>query len=203
MTEQYDKVVENGVQMISLNNEGFTPHLHHKHAIDLGTLRTVGSYTQEDVDKINRGLMKLPPVKNPHEYSFDRALERVRNMCKDQYEIMIESDPNGKNAHETGSKLDAGKNRLGLVLLSFSRALKEVGEVGTYGANKYTPNGWIDVPNGVERYTDAMLRHLLAEHSGEAFDKDTDILHAAHTAWNALARLDLMLREKEYKDSLA
>ena len=108
-----------------------------------------------------------------------------------------EYDPTGKNPHEAGAKLDAGKNRLSLVLFSFSRALQEVGKVGTYGANKYTPNGWITVDNGVERYSDALLRHLMQEASGEYKDKDTQLLHAAHVAWNALARLDLILRENE------
>lgn len=49
---------------------------------------------------------------------------------------MIEADPNGKKPNEVGAKLDAGKNRLGLVLGGFARALQEIGRVGTYGANK-------------------------------------------------------------------
>lgn len=111
----------------------------------------------------------------------------------------VESDPHGTPQHAPGAKLDAGKLRAGLVLGGFARALREVSAVGTYGANKYTPNGWMQVPNGVERYTDAMHRHLLAEASGEARDPDTEILHAAHAAWNALARLDLMIRKSEEK----
>ena len=107
----------------------------------------------------------------------------------------MENDPNGKDAHEAGAKLDHGKNRLGLVISGFSRALQAVGEVGTYGANKYTDNSWVQVPDGVNRYTDAMYRHLMKEASGEVYDQDTKLLHAAHAAWNALARLDLMLRE--------
>ena len=108
-----------------------------------------------------------------------------------------ETDPTGKSPHSPGAKLDAGKRRDGLVLLAFSRALAEVSKVGTYGATKYTENGWTEVPNGISRYTDAMLRHMLAEGSGEHSDKDTGLLHAAHAAWNALARLDLMIRESE------
>lgn len=107
-----------------------------------------------------------------------------------------EQDPSGRDAHTPGAKLDAGKNRLGLVLQGFALALQAVGEVGTYGANKYTDNGWMEVPNGQARYTDALYRHLLKEATGEQCDPDTDLLHAAHAAWNALARLDLMLREK-------
>lgn len=112
-------------------------------------------------------------------------------------EIKDETDPNGKAPNEPGAKLDLGKNRLGLVVLGFSRALQEVGRVGTYGANKYTDNGWVEVPDGERRYTDAMLRHLMREADGEACDPDTGLRHAAHAAWNALARLDLALRNQE------
>ncbi len=112
---------------------------------------------------------------------------------------MSELDPNGKNAHETGSKLDAGKNRLGLVISGFARALEEVGRVGTFGANKYTENGWQDVPNGIDRYTDAMYRHLVSEAKGEIIDPDSKTYHAAQAAWNALARLDLMIRKWDKK----
>lgn len=112
------------------------------------------------------------------------------------YEVM-ESDPLGILAHEPGAKLDAGKNRLGLVIHGFARSLQAVGGVGTYGANKYSDDGWVSVPNGEARYTDALYRHLLDEAAGEEFDPDSKLLHAAHAAWNALARLDLMLRRKE------
>jgi len=108
-----------------------------------------------------------------------------------------ERDPTGRSAHEKGSKLDAGKVRPALVLGGFARALLRVSEVGTYGANKYTDNGWQEVPNGVARYDDAGMRHWLREKAGEVADPDTELEHAAHAAWNALARLDLLLREKE------
>jgi hypothetical protein len=110
---------------------------------------------------------------------------------------MKETDPNGLGAHEPGSKLDAGKLRPALVLGGFARALTEVAKVGTYGATKYTDNGWMEVPNGVARYDDALLRHWLKEKFGETCDPDTGLLHAAHYAWNALARLDLIIRNQE------
>lgn len=116
--------------------------------------------------------------------------------------VNMEKDPSGKSPHEAGAKLDAGKRRDGLVLLGFSRALAAVSAVGSYGANKYTDNGWMSVPNGQARYTDAMLRHLLSEASGELTDKDTGLLHAAHAAWNALARLDLMIRGSEELENI-
>lgn len=104
-----------------------------------------------------------------------------------------EHDSTGRSAHEPGAKLDAGKQRPALVLGNFARALSAVADVGTYGAKKYTPNGWRTVPNGVERYSDAMMRHWLQEQQGELCDPETKLLHAAHLAWNALARLELML----------
>ena len=107
-----------------------------------------------------------------------------------------ESDPNGIGKHAPGAKLDAGKVRVGLVLFGFARALEQVARVGTYGSEKYSDNGWMQVPDGVRRYTDALLRHLLAEAMGERIDPETGLPHAAHCAWNALARLDLMLRDR-------
>jgi hypothetical protein len=100
------------------------------------------------------------------------------------------------NPHEPGAKFDDGKIRASLVLGTFANALIEVGKVGTFGAKKYSDNGWLEVPNGIERYTDAMLRHWLAEQTGEWLDRESELPHAAHLAWNALARLELILREQ-------
>jgi len=104
-----------------------------------------------------------------------------------------EIDPNGKSQHEHGAKLDDGKI-MGGVLKDFSLALKAVAEVGTFGAKKYTRGGWQSVPNGIERYGDALWRHLLSERH-EPIDTDSKLLHEAHLAWNSLARLELILRK--------
>lgn len=110
----------------------------------------------------------------------------------------LEVDPVfGGNLNIPGAKADGAKIRPALVLGGFARALREVSKVGTFGAVKYTDNGWMEVPNGVERYDDAKMRHWLDEKAGVAVDKDTLLVHAAHEAWNALARLDLMIRNKE------
>jgi hypothetical protein len=109
----------------------------------------------------------------------------------------IDTDPNGKAANEPGAKLDSGKNQVGLVIHGFARALNEVSKVGTFGAVKYTAMGWVSVPDAKIRYTDAMYRHFLKEASGEEIDQESKLLHAAHGAWNALARLDILLREAE------
>lgn len=110
----------------------------------------------------------------------------------------VQTDPFGISQHQPGAKLDGNKPDASL-LLYFGRALTEVAEVGTIGAKKYTRGGWQTVPDGINRYTGAMLRHLLAEQREER-DSETNMYHAAQVAWNALARLELILREKELKN---
>lgn len=113
----------------------------------------------------------------------------------------MESDPSGRNPHEPGAKLDAGKICAYRGAIDyFPRAIQQVAAVSTFGASKYAWKGWETVPEGFERYSDAMVRHLLAEGTGETSDNDSGLLHAAHAAWNALARLELRLREQEKKN---
>lgn len=109
-----------------------------------------------------------------------------------------ETDPNGKTAHELGSKLDAGKSPIFRGALAyFPRALTSVAAVSAFGASKYAWKGWESVPDGYNRYSDALVRHLAYEGKGEALDSDSGLLHAEHAAWNALARLELLLKDKE------
>ncbi len=108
------------------------------------------------------------------------------------------------NQHEPGAKLDQAKPRVSLILGDFANALEYVSKVGTIGANKYTDHGWKEVENGFERYSNAMLRHWIKEHQGEFTDKELtkmaqeDIPHAACVAWNALARLEILLQNDKH-----
>lgn len=112
--------------------------------------------------------------------------------------VMKETDPAGKKPHEPGAKLDAGKAPIMQgVLQYFPRALMAVSHVSLVGAKKYAWKGWESVSDGFNRYSDALGRHLLAEEIDGPIDKDTQQLHAAQVAWNALARLELLLRESE------
>lgn len=107
-----------------------------------------------------------------------------------------EIDPQGLKAGDSGAKFDAGKVRPSLILNDMPRAMLAVAEIGTYGARKYSEGGWKYVDDGIARYTDAMDRHRLKE-GLESHDPDSELLHAAHLAWNALARLELILKEQE------
>ena len=86
-----------------------------------------------------------------------------------------------------GVKYDSGKMRPTLVLDSFRNALKQVIEVGTFGANKYSDDGWKTVPNAKARYRDALYRHLMEDGN----DPESNLPRLAHSAWNILALMEL------------
>lgn len=98
---------------------------------------------------------------------------------------------------EPGFKADKGKNRLGLIFADFPRALELIGEIATFGAEKYIDHGWVSVPDGEKRYRDALYRHLLAYERGEELDPETGLSHLGHAAWNIAAILELKLRREE------
>ena len=109
-----------------------------------------------------------------------------------------EVDPTGRKPNEPGAKLDSGKAPLWRGAIGyFPRALEAVSEVSAFGASKYAWKGWVTVPDGENRYSDALLRHLTYEAKGEDIDQDSGLLHAAHAAWNALARLELRLNKND------
>jgi len=115
------------------------------------------------------------------------------NITKGEYT----NDPQEKIAQGT-IKYDAGKAPIYRGVLSyFPRAVREVAAISAFGASKYAWKGWEGVDDGVNRYSDAMVRHLVREGEGEVLDPDSGLLHAAHTAWGALARLELILRNRE------
>ena len=109
-----------------------------------------------------------------------------------------EADPAGRDPKQGGAKLDAGKPCVWRGAIDyFPGAIRAVATVSTFGASKYSWKGWETVPEGFERYSDAMVRHLISESNEGPYDNDSGLLHAAHAAWGALARLEFLLREKE------
>lgn len=124
---------------------------------------------------------------------FAREVERLTKQRNESIKTLTEQDPNGLSPHVPGAKLDATKPNCDLVFGGFSNALLEVARVGTFGARKYTDNGWKSVPNGVNRYRSAAYRHLL---SNDFLDNDSNLPHLAQAAWNCLAALELLLVAK-------
>jgi hypothetical protein len=120
--------------------------------------------------------------------------------------MKTEKDPGGKKASDPGAKLDAGKVRPALVMRGFAHAFWEISRVGTCGAAKYSELGFLDVEDGENRYEDAQMRHMLMRMIDGPTDKEltafatelgigTDVLHLACEAWNAMAKLELHMRE--------
>jgi len=134
-----------------------------------------------------------PPDYSNLEELFEQA--EAKDTIAPKYGFDLEEDPAGTGAHDPGAKLDAGKV-MASILLDFNKALLAVAEVGTVGAKKYSRGGWKEVPDGYNRYTDAMIRHLFADSIYDDGINGTGLLHDAQVAWNALARLQYRLEGK-------
>jgi hypothetical protein len=78
-----------------------------------------------------------------------------------------------------GAKLDAGKDDWSLLPVGPTRA---VVRVLMYGAQKYSPDGWLAVPDARRRYYSAAVRHLSAWWEGERADSESGLHHLAHAA---------------------
>ena len=82
-----------------------------------------------------------------------------------------------------GLRFNEGKLRYDLFE---PHAMKELAKIFTAGSLKYAPRNW---ENGMS-WTSVLAsleRHKEAFKNGEDYDKETDCLHIAHVAWNALA----------------
>lgn len=93
-----------------------------------------------------------------------------------------------------GLKFDNKKPLLNKgVFEQFPNALRYIAEVSEYGAEKYEWGNWKLVNNALERYTEALSRHLL-DLTETTNDLESNKLHVGHIAWNALAILELSLK---------
>lgn len=97
-------------------------------------------------------------------------------------------------------KYDGGKPKAGTLYEYFPKALNAVSEVSTFGCEKYQRGSFKGVENGLERYNDAMHRHLLSEAAGESHDEESGLMHAAHAAWGALCRLEFLIDQGKKSD---
>ena len=79
-------------------------------------------------------------------------------------------------------KFDSGKNMVSLVDPKF---ILGVGQILTFGANKYAKNNW-KLNEDLDRYKDATLRHMYAYLSGELLDPESGLPHLDHVACNIM-----------------
>ena len=83
--------------------------------------------------------------------------------------------------HNQEAKADAGKLQLTLVP---RQIIKDIAEVRMYGNRKYhDPNNWKSVE--IERYRDALFRHLLDYlEEPQGVDEESGLKHLSHVACN-------------------
>lgn len=85
-------------------------------------------------------------------------------------------------------KQDKDKLRVDLVEPEF---IEEVADVLTYGCKKYPENSWRDIPNAIDRYYAATMRHLLNWRKGEQVDQESGKAALAHAATNLMFLMSL------------
>lgn len=83
---------------------------------------------------------------------------------------------------EKGRKDDNGKTQYHLLNW---KHVEDDAKVLAFGARKYAPDNWKLVENPVERYRDALIRHLTAYMAGEEIDPESGLPHLAHVRVNA------------------
>ena len=81
------------------------------------------------------------------------------------------------NARGEGFKADSGKPDWTIFPFDGAEPLVRVLEAG---ARKYARDNWRKVPDAVNRYRAAALRHLAADALGEVNDPETGLPHLAH-----------------------
>lgn len=92
-----------------------------------------------------------------------------------------------------GKKYDNNKPMLAQFFKHFHNAYFALVEIATYGFKKYNED--LKNPNwkkiSIERYEDALFRHLAAYLNGNYIDEESGKSHLAHIIWNACVLYEL------------
>lgn len=105
----------------------------------------------------------------------------------------------GEYGLPNGVKFDSGKLRYGLLP---EDALKEVVQVLTNGATKYSPGNWRFVEDAKERYFDAAQRHIWSWKSGELLDEEFKTHHLAGAICCLMFLLDVDIKNLKQEGSI-
>lgn len=92
-------------------------------------------------------------------------------------DIIGQNGNDGDHYGQVGQKFDSDKPRMDLIppLMEL-----EVSRVLGFGAEKYGPENWREVPELRRRYIAAAKRHINALQQGIIRDDETGLHHAAH-----------------------
>lgn len=121
------------------------------------------------------------------------ACKHEWHLGRDRCDVLVADGPDDvkpcRCTDAQAAKADHGKAR-GFRMLP-PDTLAELAEIYTYGCQKYERDSWRNVPDAVERYYDAMERHLGAFNKGEVIDPESGKRHLAHALWNLVAVCEL------------
>jgi hypothetical protein len=76
----------------------------------------------------------------------------------------------------------------------FPRAVRALEQLHIWGDTKHPGMESLTRPDAFQANTDAMVRHLMAEDT-QMPDAESGLPSVYHTAWRAVARLEVYLRE--------
>lgn len=154
-----------------------------------------GGVNKKYVDKTGSDISKEPEgIAGIDFHKFDcdiynGAFPPYSCSCQDSAKL------NKKYIDKTGS--DQKPNPLRDVFQEFPLAMMEIARVTAFGVEKHASRGWQTFSSvyGIKYHTGKLGRHLLAEETeGMVNEADGGLFHAAQVAWNALARLEHILR---------
>lgn len=99
---------------------------------------------------------------------------------------------------QEGVKTNKNKPQLSILFTQFPKALEAIAKCSEYGHLKYKETdidylNYQRVEGGSKTYADAGLRHRLYKKG--TTDLESQLPHAYHVAWNALAELELLIKE--------
>ncbi len=160
--------------------------------------------------KDGREFFVLPPSGEKTFAEKLRAVSRETGKSSECAEVWLEETPDKEAAPPKTEKALAEKTAkapiAGGVLQLFPRAMYHLALTSKAGADKYgtTVNTikFLDTPGAYELHTDAMIRHVVDEKlEGPVSHKDGGLLHPVMVAWNALARLEVFLKNTEESDA--
>lgn len=135
------------------------------------------------VDRLSDQILEGTIVKRYYDSGIQMMAYDIK--VKDQnndivYHTIFETNIDSHTTDQT-AKADAGKLQLTLVP---TQIIKDIAEVRMYGNRKYgDPDNWKQV--GIERYKDALMRHLIAYlEDPQGVDEESGIPHYKHIACN-------------------
>ena len=146
----------------------------------------------EDNKKIIVEDIRYVYFSHPEKYNVSKELLSLEEKIKKCAIINL-----AKPENEQGVKHSQLKPNLALIFKQFPNALRLITLASMYGNNKYSETdkdgmNFSRVAGGIETYKSAMLRHLMEDGLDES-----GLYHEIHSAWNALAMLELFAAEKE------